>query len=247
MILRANSRCNRTRLFLSVISLLCVNFLNVFGQSALSEAGGIAVVDTASDIMVNPIMGSIRILFVRPKFSNLAGLMSDFRAQQHANTVKTTLETTSYGKLQVPVDVTPELMMPNPSSFYRNGPSLVRLRADALEAAGDAGFDASTYDRQVILSQQVWVGAVGNFIGTYSAFASLDIPYLSAHELGHTFDWNDANFWCVLDPDPISTNGTMREYWDAYDIMGDVLPGISRPVNAYNYWFMMRAGWIPAD
>ncbi len=115
--------------------------------------------------------------------------------------------------------------MPNPDSYYQNGPTTVRIRADVVTVAEQAGFAIDSYDREVIFSRQLWRGAPG--LGTMNKrtiFMSEDnfnLPYVSAHELGHSFGWRHANFWEVSGGSPISSNGTEIEYGDVYDMMGN--------------------------
>ncbi len=208
-----------------------------------------AFADSATDIMVSPALGTLKILLARPKYQgDHSGLVTDAQAIQYAEDIKFAIEENSYGKLLVDYDVTPVLNMPNSGSFYKNTTgSQIRIRSDVLEVADDAGYDYDNYDRLVVVSKPYWPGQPGATIGTTVVFEGVGNPYHSAHELGHTFDWNHSNFWDVQNS-PISPNGKEIEYGDAYDMMGDGwVTTQQRSFHHFNPWFKYRAGWIPEE
>jgi hypothetical protein len=218
------------------ISILCVTFsFIVNGQSP-------------GNVMFQPLIGEEKILFIRVIYpDDTTAILSDDMAAQHAQNLATLLETNSYGQYTVDIDITPQLMMPQPSTFYEleNRLSFVRLRADAIRAAEEAGFPESNYDREGIFTKHIWpqtfTGVGGVNRRTY--YSTLNNVVLSAHELGHTFDWRHASFWRVTSSNPLDSNGTLIEYGDKFDNMGDA-HGINGP-HHFSPWYKTRADWIP--
>lgn len=211
--------------------------------------GQIDDVPTApGDILLRPLLGERRILFVLVYYpGEEEPLLTEEGARQVAEVVKEGLERNSYGRATFTIDVTPPLPMPQPVAYYQNGPTLVRVRADALQMARREGFAVEDYDRALIFSPKIWPYATGQ--GTLNGHTALVgcgwCPYLVLHELGHTFDWMHANFWRVTTGSPISPDGREIEYGDPFDIMGDQLKGRRRSFHHYNPWFKSRVGWIP--
>ena len=199
------------------------------------------------NIMRRPILGQEKILFIRVIYpDDKEPILSDERAPLHAEAFKKLIETNSYGKYTMDIDITPILTMPQPTSFYmlENRLSFVRIRSDALKIAEEAGFKLDEYDREAIFSKKIWLqdfaGVGGVNLRTF--YSSRDNVALSAHELGHTLDWRHASFWRVSTKNPIDTNGVLIEYGDKFDIMGDAF----NP-HHFNPWYKARAGWIPEN
>ncbi|MDQ7029794.1 MAG: hypothetical protein Q9O62_08470 [Ardenticatenia bacterium] len=202
------------------------------------------------DIVSRPVLGEQKILFILVYYpGEREPILTEEAARQVAGIVQEGLERNSYGHATFTIDVTPPLPMPQPVSYYQNGPTLVRVRADALQAARRAGYAVEIYDREVIISPKIWPYATGQgTLNGHTALVGCDwCPYLVLHELGHTFGWMHANFWQVTAGSPIAPNGTEVEYGDPFDIMGDQLPGRPRAFHHYNPWFKWRAGWIPPE
>ena len=220
-----------------LISLALVNvFLLVTIDFQAQELG---------NIMRRPILGNEKMLFIRVIYpDDKDPILSDARAPVHAQSFKNLIETNSYGKYTMDIDITPVLTMPQPTSFYmlENRLSFVRIRSDALKIAEEAGFNLAQYDREAIFSKKIWLqdfaGVGGVNLRTF--YSSRDNVALSAHELGHTLDWRHASFWRVSTKNPIDTNGVLIEYGDKFDIMGDAF----NP-HHFNPWYKARAGWIP--
>ena len=198
------------------------------------------------NIMRRPILGEEKILFIRVVYpDDREPVLSDTRAPLHAQAFQKLIETNSYGKYKLDIDITPVLTMPQPKNFYmiENRLSFVRIRSDALKVAEEAGFQLDQYDREAIFTKKIWLqeaflGVGGVNLRTF--YSSLDNVALSAHELGHTFDWRHASFWRVSSKNPIDTNGVLIEYGDQFDIMGDALSP-----HHFNPWYKARASWIP--
>ncbi|NIV70707.1 MAG: hypothetical protein GWN41_11435, partial [Phycisphaerae bacterium] len=171
--------------------------------------------------------------------------MSLNQAQQHANDLENAININSYNALSVDIDITPTtLTMPNSESYYQNQP-LVRLRADAVKAAEQAGFDVDSYDREVIFSKKVWRGSAAlGTINRRTIFMSHNLTRVSVHEVGHSNGWRHANFWEVNGGSPISPNGTEIEYGDVFDMMGN-LQAVAGSYHHFNPWSKYRVGWLP--
>jgi len=181
----------------------------------------------------------VRILFILVKYEDGASIITPFRAQQHANTIETTYSENSYNKMNPIIDITPVLTMPQPRSYYQGGPSLVKIRADAVLLAKQVGFNESDYEHDLIFSEKLWGGAKA--LGGQNVRTSwLSLLDPTAHELGHTMTWRHSNAWVVTGNNPVDPNGSVLEYGDKFDIMGD-----GPNFHHFNAWFKYRVGWIP--
>ncbi len=204
------------------------------------------------NILFQPFTGEQKVLFIRIQYpDDDGGILSDHRAPVHADILKQAFERNSYGKLTLTIDITPTLTMPRPAAFYQSDSAaltqVMRIRADALKLARDAGFMLADYSREVIFSRKIW-NSLATGLGTINTrmlIVGCDCPYLTAHELGHSLDWTHASFWKVYDHNPISTNGLRFNYGDAFDIMGDQIAGRPRAFHHFNPWFKSRVGWLP--
>nr|NIR48170.1 hypothetical protein [candidate division KSB1 bacterium]NIR72673.1 hypothetical protein [candidate division KSB1 bacterium]NIS23695.1 hypothetical protein [candidate division KSB1 bacterium]NIT70615.1 hypothetical protein [candidate division KSB1 bacterium]NIU24343.1 hypothetical protein [candidate division KSB1 bacterium] len=216
-----------------------------------SKLASTALADDASsqpgNILMRPTLtGNLKILFILVKYpGNSSGIVSLNQAQQHANDLENAININSYNALSVDIDITPTtLTMPNSESYYQNQP-LVRLRADAVKAAEQAGFDVDSYDREVIFSKKVWRGSAAlGTINRRTIFMSHNLTRVSVHEVGHSNGWRHANFWEVNGGSPISPNGTEIEYGDVFDMMGN-LQAVAGSYHHFNPWSKYRVGWLP--
>ena len=94
-------------------------------------------------------------MFIRVVYpDNRRVILSDEEASIHAQNLAAIFDTNSYGKLKFDIETTPVLMMPQPSDFYRLNDrlSLVRIRADAMKVAEEAGYREEDYDREIIFT-----------------------------------------------------------------------------------------------
>ena len=204
-----------------------------------------ACAQSPGNIMFQPQFGKQKILLIRVIYpDHTTPLLNDQQAMQHAATTKAIVHANSYGQLEIEYDITPVLMMPQPSTFYmvENRLSFVRLRADAIKLAAEAGYPESDYDKEGIYTKKVWpqpfTGIGGVNRRTY--YMTLFNPALMIHELGHLFDFRHASFWRVQGNNPLDTVGELIEYGDKFSQMGD----FSNPGH-YNPWNKTRVGWIP--
>jgi len=199
------------------------------------------------NIMMRPTLGAHKVLFIRVNYpDDNRVVLTAQQAQTHAENLRSIFKANSYDKLDLQIDITPVLTMPQPTGFYHlfNRLSFVRIRADAIKLAGDAGFRESDYDREIIFTTKVWPlvqSGVGG-VNLRTSFITKDRPPLSAHEMGHTFDWAHANFWRVTSSSPIDTAGEKINYGDRFDIMGD-----ANHFHHFNPFFKSRVGWLPPE
>lgn len=207
----------------------------------------IAVTQPPGDVLFRPLQGTEKVLFIRVNYpDDLSVALTDDRLANHADSVAAIIEANSYGTLLFEIDITPILTMPQPKSFYELNNRLwfVRLRSDALKAAENAGYALDEYDREAIYSIRIWPqpyrGTGG--INTRTIVTAWDNAAHTCHEFGHSFDWAHANLWRVSGFNPLDFNGTMVDYGDKFDIMGDF-----RHPHHFNPWFKWRVGWLPSE
>jgi len=201
------------------------------------------------NILENPILGEHKVLFIRVKYpDNAEVVLTDARATPHARDLEEIIERNAYGAVDLQIDVTPVLTMPQPVSYYQGESGYVRIRADAIQLAAEAGYAESDYDRDLIFTPKIWSQPWYGYgyMNWRTSFMAADSPLLSAHEVGHSFGWFHATFWRVEGDDPISPEGRQLTYGDGFDIMGDQV-GKPRTFHHFNPWFKSRVGWIPPE
>ncbi len=125
--------------------------------------------------------------------------------------------------------MTRTLRMPKTAAAY-GALDPATLRTDARNAATAAGYVLSSYQFDLICFTSVpnyswaglgYVGAPGCWIqGSFDSTGGV-----SAHELGHNFGLNHANFWDTAGANPIGKSGTDVEYGDTFDTMGNATAG----------------------
>lgn len=140
--------------------------------------------------------------------------------------------------------MTPTLRLGLAAGYYGTNDLYVALQNDARAAARAAGYDAGDYDFDLICFGPVpgwgwsglgWVGAPGVWLRNRFT------PGLAAHELGHNFGLNHANYWDTQGRSVIGTNGTSVEYGDLFDTMGLAVAG----PNHFNVRYKSYLNWLP--
>ncbi|MCI0537618.1 MAG: PKD domain-containing protein [Verrucomicrobiales bacterium] len=178
------------------------------------------------------------VIVIRVDFSDLEGEpFSETAGQNMVSGVNNFYRQMSYGKTGFALvgegsDVTPTFRMDNTAAYYgARDPSVLRKAARA--AATEAGYDLTQYSFDLICVGPVlgfkftglgYVGAPGAWIRDSSAMG------VAAHELGHNFGLNHANFWDTASQSVIGS-GTTVEYGDKFDTMGSSTAG-SKHFNA---------------
>lgn len=180
-----------------------------------------------------------------------------------ANGVKDFFEQNSYGQTTLVVspavsdvspDVTPVFRMPSTASSYVTvGAAGIGnadlLHSDARALASAAGYNLANYDK-VLVSYSY----LGNLPGSKMTFAGLGSTpgtniwitgyykmNVIAHETGHTYGMNHASSWEVTDGNPVSPTGTLQEYGDKVDVMGDG----STFSHQFSHWNRSLVQWMP--
>lgn len=199
-----------------------------------------------TDVLQYPFLGTKRLLFIVVGFQDVPPLFESSAAGEGelitvGETVQEACRRNSYDNLQIEFDYTwPPLQIPKKTTDYDPSDALVRVRADAIEAARLAGYAPEQYDREVLFSPVVWGSAARGWVRTI--WMPHKLPFVLYHEIGHTMGWGHANFW---NGDPLGP-GDDENYGDLYDPMGTGQMWLE-----YHYsspWFKGRAGWLtPQD
>ena len=226
-------------------------------QRILAESGGSGTDTTTGGNGAKPASarteGPKRLLFIRCDFSDLAGApFSDTTGTNLAKNLDQFYKDQSYGRTGfLPLGegsaATPTLRMPKTAKEYGATDASV-LRTDARNAAKAAGFVLTAYDYDLICFGNVpgfsfaglgYVGAPGCWIR-----ASFDTAGgVPAHELGHNYGLNHANYWDTAGAGATASAGSNVEYGDTFDTMGNAGAG-RRHFNARN---KAALNWLTAS
>jgi len=197
--------------------------------------------------------GSKRLIFIRVDFSDRAGTpFTDATGTNLLRNLDTffrenSMNRASFRAFGAGSSQTATLRMPRSAAQYGNlDPA--DLRTDARNAARNAGFNLASYDFDLICFTSVpnyswgglgYVGAPGSWIqGAFDVAAG--VP---AHELGHNFGLNHANFWDTAGESVLGSRGQDVEYGDSFDTMGNASAG-KRHFNARN---KVALDWLRAS
>lgn len=177
--------------------------------------------------------GTKRLLVIRVDFSDLAGVpFSDQTGTNMVSGLTSFYRDSSYGKttfapLGQGSTLTATFRMPRTAADYGGNNDFNALRDDARNAARSSGLTLSNYELDLICFGAVpgfgwaglgYVGAAGSWIR--SSFDA-GVP---AHELGHNFGLNHANYWDTGGTSVIGA-GSSVEYGDKFDTMGSAAAG----------------------
>ena len=195
--------------------------------------------------------GQKRLIFIRVDFSDLPGVpFTDLTGTNLVANLNTFYTEMSYGRASFTLagagsEITPTFRMPQRGDYYGTNNFYTQLRTDARSAASAAGYVLTNYDFDVICFGPVtgwgWSG-LGN-VGTAGAWLrnSFNIG-ATAHELGHNFGLNHANFWDTAGQSVIGP-GTSLEQGDYFDTMGWALAGN----NHFNARYKSYLNWLRSN
>ena len=200
-------------------------------QEIETDSNGIGKASLASSSWT---LGEKKLLLIRVDFSDFTG--ASFSDSAGTNLVvglrdffaESSYNKTSFALIGAGSAMTPTLRMPLAGSFYGTNNNATKLRADARAAARTAGYDLSRYELDLVCLGNVsgfgWAGL--GIVGSAGAWmrgpASLGV---AAHELGHNFGLNHANFWDTGGLSVIGS-GSEVEYGDKFDTMGSASAGM---------------------
>lgn len=198
------------------------------GSTAVTSTGRIQRASTYTE-------GIKKVLLIRVDFSDKPGApFTDVAGTNLVEGLDTFYRENSLGRagwfgIGSGSAMTATLRMPKTAATYGTQDAST-LRTDARNAATAAGFNLSSYQFDLICFTSVpnyswaglgYVGAPGAWIqGAFDASAGV-----SAHELGHNFGLNHANFWDTAGANMIGKTGTDVEYGDSFDTMGNASAG----------------------
>ena len=139
-----------------------------------------------------------------------------------------------------------EVMMPHPTAHYSGANDLpVRLRRDALNAAGFGMAVPPGYDRVAFVGPRVWSMPFRAFQVGHVFFLSELNAQLFVHELMHTYDRPHTD---SFNPASDVPNDGQLAYGDGADFMGDVpvahLAIAPKSLHARARWDL---GWLGSD
>jgi hypothetical protein len=148
----------------------------------------------------------------------------------------------SYGAITITSDVTPLLMMPQTTTWYRLEP-LRTLLDHARAAAAASGYNTNDYDLDIARFTPI-TGL--NFSGSAvtrgkGLWLQSSHPGVVIHELGHNLGLEHANFWAA-NADSIIGPGTHVEYGNVYDTMGQ--PPSNPDDYHFNVCWLNQLGWL---
>ncbi len=197
-----------------------------------------------------PAIGQLKVLYIPMTFQDQNDqLPTESKSYEIMRNVADYYSKSSYGKLTTQTTVTPHVKLPKNEAWYvqrdsSNGGDLNGLGMEmdhAREEARKLGFDWQDYD-VTILRLIGGPRATGGWGGGGNVWVYGDSVGVTAHEIGHTFALDHANFWDTAGTSAIGP-GANAEYGDSYDNMGSG----SVPKDQYNVAAKVQVKWLPQN
>lgn len=187
--------------------------------------------------------GAKTVLYLRVDFSDLAGdPISTSSAQTSINTtVNQFYVNNSFNKTSLTTTVTPTLRLPKTRAEYQTNAQYLLLRSDALAVARDAGIDPNMYNLDIVAFASTFSGWAGRgYVGGRGTWLNGSFGLgVTAHELGHNYGLDHANYWNASGLTIIGS-GSNTEYGNPFDVMGQG----GGQANHFNAWFKRRLDWV---
>jgi hypothetical protein len=193
-------------------------------------------------------VGQKRLILIRVDFPDLTGSpFSDNTGILLISNLNVFYRECSYNKAGFVLegagsDITPVFRMTNNAAYYGTNDYFSKLRSEARAAANAAGYRLSNYNLDLICFGSVpgWSWAGLGYIGASGVWLRNSFSTgVAAHELGHNFGLNHANFWDTAGESVIGP-GTSIEYGDKFDTMGSASAGQKHfNVRYKNYLFWL--------
>jgi hypothetical protein len=193
--------------------------------------------------------GSKRLILIRVDFPDLMG--DPFTAATGTNLINSlrnlyaemSYGITTFAPAGAGSEVTPTFRMPQPGEYYGTNNYYNQLRTDARNAAAAAGYVLSDYGLDVVCMGAVkgfsWAGL--GYVGAAGSWVRNSGTGTMAHELGHNFGLNHANYWDTGGQSVIGT-GTSVEYGDSFDLMG-----ASGALGHFNARYKRYLNWLATN
>lgn len=167
-------------------------------------------------------MGAKTVLFIRVDFPDKTGdPLSQTSAENLINTsVNNFYVANSFNQTTLSTTVTPTLRLPKTQAEYKMNDNYLLLRSDALAAAAAAGYTVSSYTLDIVAFASTFSGWAGRgYVGSRGTWLNGNFSLrVTAHELGHNYGVNHANFWNA--GASVIGAGTNVEYGNPFDVMG---------------------------